>query len=97
MSKTTYFYQALKQVAGNSPPEFMKTVTISEYLSEFSDDNNHILQTWAVNHSNLVWCTGMGVIEASILLVKEAVNNANIQADSSKKKDDGFVAYFYGS
>jgi hypothetical protein len=95
--KTTYFYQALQQVSGSVPPEFMKNVTISEYLSEFSDEFNDKLQTWAVNHSHLIWSTGMGTIEASILLVKEAIDNGNIQSDYSKKKDNDFVAFFYGS
>jgi hypothetical protein len=78
MSKTTYFYQALQQVSGSVPPEFMKTVTVPEYIFEFSDESNDKLQTWAVNHSELIWSTGMGTIEAAILLVNSAIDNGNI-------------------
>lgn len=80
--KESYFYQALKQVAGSEPPEFMKSVTKDEYINRFSDRENDELQSWAIDESNLPWCTGMGVIEAAIALVKDAAENANI--DESK-------------
>lgn len=76
--KESYFYQALKQVSGSNPPEFMKLVTTGEYLDEFNEALNDKLQTWAVDESNLPWCTGMGVIDAAIALVRDARGNANI-------------------
>lgn len=75
--KESYFYQALKQVAGANPPEFMKSVTVSQYY-ELDESLGDYLQTWAVDESNLPWCTGMGVIEAAMRLVKDAKDNANI-------------------
>jgi hypothetical protein len=77
----SHFYQALKQVAGAKPPEFMKTVTVNEYCHDLSDASCDELQTWAVDNSNLLWCTGMGVIDAAIALVKDAVGNGNIKED----------------
>lgn len=76
--KESYFYQALKQVAGTNPPDFMKSVTVGQYCHNFGDAPSDELHTWAVDKSNLPWCTGMGVIDAAIALVKDAEGNANI-------------------
>ena len=76
--KESYFYQALKQVAGSNPPEFMKLVTVDQYINDLEEILSDELQAWAINESNLPWCTGMGVIEAAIKLVKDAEENANI-------------------
>jgi hypothetical protein len=77
----SHFYQALKQVAGATPPEFMKTVTVNQYCQDLGDASCDELQTWAVDNSNLLWCTGMGVIDAAMVLVKEAVGNGNIKEE----------------
>lgn len=74
----TYFYQALKQIAGANPPEFMKTITVEQYCHHFGDAPSDELHTWAVDESKLPWCTGMGVIDAAIALVKDSVSNGNI-------------------
>lgn len=76
--KESYFYQALKQVAGANPPEFMKSITVNEYCHHFGDTPSDELHNWAVDKSNLPWCTGMGVIDAAIALVNDAESNANI-------------------
>lgn len=76
--KESHFYQALKQVAGCNPPEFMKTVTVDQYCFHFGDTPSDLLHTWAVDKSNLPWGTGMGVIDAAIAIVKDAVDNGNI-------------------
>ena len=77
MSKETYFYQALAQVVGAKPPAKYKTLTVKEYLSK--DDDG--LQAWAVDEVTLEWSTGIGCIDAAMILVDEAIANANIEGD----------------
>jgi hypothetical protein len=73
----TYFYQALAQVVGATPPEKYKTLTMKEYLSK--DDEG--LQEWALDEVTLSWSTGIGCIDAAMILVDEAIANANIDGD----------------
>lgn len=75
--KESHFYQALKQISGKEPPKFMVEVTTTEYLNEFSDENDTELVEWALS-SNIPWSTGQGLIDAAITLVKDAVDNGNI-------------------
>ncbi len=83
----SHFYQALKQVAGTNPPEFMLTITAGIYINMMSDDECDKLQIWALDESNLPWCTGMGVIDAALALVMDAEGNANIKKDSMAEHD----------
>jgi len=69
----SHFFQALKQVAGTSPPEFMTTVTIEEYRN-FDEAALAKVQSWVLENTNLPWGTVMGVIDAAMCLVQEAVN-----------------------
>jgi len=66
MSKETYFYQALAQVVGAKPPEKYKTLTVKEYLDK--DDDG--LQDWAIDKVTLEWSTGIGCIDAAMILLE---------------------------
>lgn len=76
-NETTFFYQALQNIVNAEPPQFMKSVTISDYY-DLSDGDASALQEWVVDNHDLIWATGMGVIEAAIILVKEAVAEGSI-------------------
>lgn len=78
--KTTYFYQALKQTVGATPPDFVKSLTVDGYLSA-DDGLCDALQDWAVEESVISWSTGIGCIDAAVSIVKDAISNANIEGD----------------
>lgn len=75
--QTSYFYQALQNIVNAKPPEFMKEVTVKGY-HDLTDEKANQLQDWVVENHSLTWATGMGVIEAAILIVKEAVAEGSI-------------------
>lgn len=83
----SYFYQALKQVAGKSPPNFMVGVDVNYYPNIMSDEDSGKLADWAASEGNLPWATGQGVINAAISIVKDAVENGNI-TESETPSDD---------
>ena len=78
--ETTYFYDALENLVGSTPPAFMKTITVAGYY-DLSDDLDSELQTWVVDNHPITWMTGIDVIEAAIGFVKGAIGNANIKGD----------------
>lgn len=84
--KESHFYQALKQFSGEEPPKFMVGVTTSEYLSNFSDEQSEELVEWALS-SNVPWCTGQGMIDSAITLVRDAVDNGNIVEGTPPEQD----------
>jgi hypothetical protein len=74
----SYFYQALKQVVGSEPPEFMLSVTTEYYLHSMGDSDSQKLTEWASSKSNAPWFTGQGAVDAALSLVMDAVENGNI-------------------
>lgn len=76
----SHFYQALKQISGKEPPKFMMEVTTDDYLDNFSGERDSELVTWALS-SNIPWITGQGLIDAAIILVRDAAGNGNILED----------------
>lgn len=74
----SYFYQALKQISGATPPRFMMQITVDEYLTNMGEEKSNKLADWASSESNVPWATGQGVIDAAIALVEGAVENGNI-------------------
>lgn len=74
----SHLYQALKQISGANPPEFMKQITTYEYINNFDDDENDILVDWAISSSNIPWVTGQGLIDAAVSLTQDAAGNGNI-------------------
>lgn len=76
----SHFYQALKQISGKEPPEFMLGVTTNEYLDSFSNKQDEELVEWALL-ANIPWVTGQGLIDAAVTLVRDAADNGNIVED----------------
>lgn len=83
----SHFYQALKQISGTNPPDFMKKVTTDEYINNFGDDENDMLVDWAISSSNIPWATGQGLIDAAVSLTQDAACNGNI-SEASFPVDD---------
>lgn len=52
-----------------------------EMVDAYLDDECHKLQDFCATHCTYVWMTGMGVIEAAMLLVDGAAENGNIDEE----------------
>jgi hypothetical protein len=67
--------EALAALATEAPPSFTRGHVDT---SKMTDDQVESLQSWCVDHCKLVWSTGIGMMEAAELVVREAINNGNI-------------------
>lgn len=67
--------EALAMMAMAAPPDFTHGHVDT---SKMTDDQVDELQSWCVDHCKLAWSTGIGMLEAAELVVREAINNANI-------------------
>ena len=72
-----FFREAIQAIIGKPCP--VKTPIIS--LSELNDDETMALQDWCSNNANPLWATGLSMMEAAELIVKSALENANITED----------------
>jgi len=70
---------------GAKPPAFLEQVASTHELTEEQFDT---LQTWAVDEATLSWSTGIGLIDAAMLIVQDAVDNGNIGQDKFERPDD---------
>ncbi|XZE52562.1 hypothetical protein SH139x_004263 [Planctomycetaceae bacterium SH139] len=68
-------YEALAALTRATPPETMRGIDSTE---ELTDEQFSELQDWASNHVIPHWSTGLGLIDAAEMLVKSAIENANI-------------------
>ncbi len=69
------FYDALAAMTGELPPDYCKGLVDAAPLG----DRVHELQTWCANHCRPEWATGLSIIEAAELIVRGAIENANIE------------------
>jgi hypothetical protein len=68
-------YDALAALTRAKPPEMVKGMHSTD---ELTDEQFSELQDWASNHVIPHWSTGLGLIDAAEILVKSAIENANI-------------------
>ncbi len=66
--------EVLKAMTGKAPPKYVKGYS----STELTEQEQSMLQDWAVNHVRPAWLTGIGLIEAADQQVAEAVSNGNI-------------------
>lgn len=74
-NNTSCLYQAISMITGKAAPAFMKNVTD---ITTINDKQCDELQYWCIENSPLPWMTGWGVVEAAIVIVNGAAENANI-------------------
>lgn len=90
-----YLYQALKQIVGSEPPEFVRGLTTESYRVLPDEENDQLIQ-WVLGESSLDWVTGHGVIDSAIELVRGAEENGNIKEDSKDFcPEGGFHSFHY--
>jgi hypothetical protein len=69
--------EALEAITGEKPPAYTHGAFSCDDLAEKDVTD---LQDWCSLHARPHWSTGIGVLEAAELIVREAVDNANIEA-----------------
>jgi hypothetical protein len=67
--------EALHAITGEAPPAYTHGAFAASDLTE-SDMLD--LQDWCCLNARPAWSTGIGVLEAAELIVREAIDNANI-------------------
>ncbi len=56
-----------------------------EIVDAWIDSDNEDLQSWCVNNAGLTYLAGISVLEAAVLLVEGAFDNANIDSEGNIK------------
>jgi hypothetical protein len=85
------FLDAIATIVGNLPdpwPAELRGLTNSEQLSDYQ---YNALRDYCSVHANPPWATGTGVIEAADHLVLSAIENGNIQKDTTDCSKYRFV------
>ncbi len=75
---------ALLAITGQSPPAFVRDAYST---ADLTDPQKTELQDWCSLNANPAWSTGLGVLEAAELIVREAVINANISPQPTQGDD----------
>lgn len=76
VSENGPLHDALQALTNQSPPEFVKGAYFSKDLFEYQIED---LQNWCSINANPSWATGLSMIEAAEIIVKRAIENANIK------------------
>jgi hypothetical protein len=73
--------EAIAAIVGERPP----LETVGAYcFNDLSESDQSWLQDWCSDQCKPYWGTGLGVIEAAELIVRLAVENANIPAKEAE-------------
>lgn len=67
--------EALSAITGEVPPAYTHGAFS---VADLTEAEMLTLQDWCCIHARPEWATGIGVLEAAELIVREAVDNANI-------------------
>jgi hypothetical protein len=73
--KYSPFYDALVAITKSVPPIPMRGLYSSK---ELTDEEFEVVQDWAKDSAPIHWATGLSIIDCADLMVKSAVENANI-------------------
>ena len=68
--------EALHAIVGLDPPVDL-TGMVS--CNELTDNDHNLLQTWAAWNARPSWSTGIGILDAANVIVREALDNRNIR------------------
>lgn len=67
--------EAIRAVTGAEPPSFV----VGHSLHGLSGEEKDGLQAWAASNARPEWATGLSMIEAAELIIRESVLNGNIE------------------
>lgn len=67
--------EALIAITGKEPTLNLLNI---KHLNELTPEDQNLLYEWCTQNRRPYWATGLGVLEAAELLVRTAIENANI-------------------
>jgi len=69
-------FEALKVLCQNEPPYYIKDI---KSLKDLDEEQFIKLQDWASLNAKPEWSTGLSILECAEKIVKDAIDNGNIE------------------